>query len=151
MHRMNCLESISFYQVLIREVTRRVNLSNVWQAVYTGGMFLPRPVSDCRYFHRSLNISKLVDIHFSSLPERQTIEMAQRIYALPKEHVLSGIRCMEEKDISSVQKLLMSYFNEKNVLLHPVFDDEDVRHWLLPRDKIIHSFVRELSGELPDS
>jgi hypothetical protein len=35
--------------VLIKEVTRRVNLTGVWQAVYTAGALLPKPVSKNRY------------------------------------------------------------------------------------------------------
>ncbi|KAG5854815.1 hypothetical protein ANANG_G00041770 [Anguilla anguilla] len=39
--------------VLIREITRRVNLQGIFQAVYTAGVVLPKPVSTCRYWHRS--------------------------------------------------------------------------------------------------
>ncbi len=35
--------------VLIREITRRVNLEDIFQAVYTAGVVLPKPVSTCRY------------------------------------------------------------------------------------------------------
>lgn len=31
--------------VLIKEITRRVNLKNIWQAVYTSGQLLPTPVA----------------------------------------------------------------------------------------------------------
>lgn len=48
--------------VLIKEITRRVNLLNIWQAVYTAGVVLPKPVSKCRYWHRSINPKKLVEV-----------------------------------------------------------------------------------------
>lgn len=35
--------------VLIREITRRVNRTGLFQAVYTAGVVLPKPVSTCRY------------------------------------------------------------------------------------------------------
>ena len=35
--------------VLIREITRRVNLEGIFQAVYTAGVVLPKPVGTCRY------------------------------------------------------------------------------------------------------
>jgi hypothetical protein len=50
--------------VLIKEITRRVNLSNRWQAVYTAGVVLPKPVSKCRYNHRTLNPKKLVEVFY---------------------------------------------------------------------------------------
>lgn len=34
--------------VLIREITRRVNLENIFQALYTAGVKLPTPVASCR-------------------------------------------------------------------------------------------------------
>lgn len=48
--------------VLIKEITRRVNVQNRWQAVYTAGVVIPKPVSRCRYWHRSLNPKKLYDV-----------------------------------------------------------------------------------------
>ena len=34
--------------VLIREITRRVHLQGLFQAVYTAGVVLPKPVASCR-------------------------------------------------------------------------------------------------------
>ena len=34
--------------VLIREITRRVNIQGIFQAVYTAGVVLPKPVGTCR-------------------------------------------------------------------------------------------------------
>ncbi len=41
--------------VLIREITRRVHLKGIFQAVYTAGVVLPKPVSTCRYFSGTTN------------------------------------------------------------------------------------------------
>lgn len=54
--------------VLIKEITRRVNLKNIWQAVYTAGVTLPTPIANAQYWHRSLNPKKLVEVGFSALP-----------------------------------------------------------------------------------
>ena len=35
--------------VLITEVTRRVNLKNIWQAVYTAGVQIPTPITTAKY------------------------------------------------------------------------------------------------------
>jgi glycylpeptide N-tetradecanoyltransferase len=42
------LRSKRLAPVLIKEVTRRVNLKNIWQAVYTAGVVLPTPIGTCR-------------------------------------------------------------------------------------------------------
>ncbi len=61
------LRSKRLAPVLIKEVTRRVNLLDQWQAVYTAGVLLPKPVAQCHYYHRSINPKKLVEIGFSRL------------------------------------------------------------------------------------
>ena len=68
------LRSKRLAPVLIKEVTRRVNERDIWQAVYTAGVVLPKPVARCRYFHRSLNVKKLVEVGFSRLHPRMTMQ-----------------------------------------------------------------------------
>lgn len=38
------LRSNRLAPVLIKEITRRVNIRNMWQAVYTAGIVIPTPV-----------------------------------------------------------------------------------------------------------
>lgn len=61
------LRSKRLAPVLIREITRRVNLTGIFQAVYTAGVVLPKPITTCRYWHRSLNPKKLIDVRFRKL------------------------------------------------------------------------------------
>ena len=56
------LRSKRLAPVLIKEVTRRINLRGIFQAVYTAGIVVPKPVAQCRYFYRSLNPKKLVEV-----------------------------------------------------------------------------------------
>jgi len=51
--------------VLIKEVTRRVNLQNIWSAYYTSGSMFPHPFTTAQYFHRTLNAEKNVKTGFS--------------------------------------------------------------------------------------
>ncbi|KAF9948557.1 glycylpeptide N-tetradecanoyltransferase, partial [Mortierella alpina] len=64
------LRSKRLAPVLIKEVTRRTHLEGIFQAVYTAGVVLPKPMATCRYNHRSLNPKKLITDFFSfySLP-----------------------------------------------------------------------------------
>jgi glycylpeptide N-tetradecanoyltransferase len=66
--------------VLIKEITRRVNMRDIWQAVYTAGVVLPKPVARCRYWHRSLNPKKLIEVRFSRLQPRMTMARTIKLY-----------------------------------------------------------------------
>ena len=39
-----------------------MNLRGSWQAAYTAGVVLPKPVARCRYWHRNLNPKKLIEV-----------------------------------------------------------------------------------------
>lgn len=52
--------------VLIREITRRVNLQGIFQAVYTAGVVLPKPVGTCRWVRQKRHSHECLGL-FSSL------------------------------------------------------------------------------------
>lgn len=71
--------------VLIKEVTRQVNLKGIWQAVYTAGVQIPTPISTAKYFHRNLNFRKLVDVGFTSSKPGVSMAIQTKLYKLPSE------------------------------------------------------------------
>jgi glycylpeptide N-tetradecanoyltransferase len=139
------LRSKRLAPVLIKEITRRANLAGVFQAVYTAGTVLPVPVASARYFHRSLNPKKLVKVGFSRLGHRMTMARMQKLYKLPTETTTPGLRLMEARDVDGVHALLATYLQRFQLKI--VFSKEEVAHWLLPRDKVIHSYVVCSSGD----
>jgi len=135
------LRSKRLAPVLIKEVTRRVNLTNVWQAVYTAGVVLPKPVAQNRYYHRSLNPKKLIDIGFSRVHSRMTISRMIKLYRLPTNTQISGIREMLPRDVPAACRLLSNYL--KKFGLVQTFNEEEFAHWFLPRPGVVHSYVVE--------
>jgi glycylpeptide N-tetradecanoyltransferase len=135
------LRSKRLAPVLIKEVTRRVNLTNVWQAVYTAGVVIPKPVSKNRYYHRSLNPKKLIEVGFSRLQPRMTITGTIRLYreSLPKEPQTKGIRPLELKDCKEAFQLLNTHLQKYQLV--QVFDEEEFKHWFMPRQNIMSSYV----------
>ena len=136
--------------VLIQEVTRRVNRRDIWQAVYTAGVVLPKPVAHARYWHRSINPQKLIAVEFSRLQPRMTMNRTVRLYRLPDHPSTPGLRPMTMKDVPSARKLLANYL--KKFKLHIVFDtDEEFAHWMLPREGVVSSYVvSDDEGEVTD-
>lgn len=127
--------------VLIKEITRRVHLENIWQAVYTAGVLLPKPIAKCTYYHRNLNIQKLLDVKFTYLSPNMNLARAKAIYKLPKETSIHGLRKMERKDVEQIFKLLNSYLERFKI--KPFYSLEEVAHWFIPRDKVVYSYVVE--------
>ncbi|KAL3632019.1 glycylpeptide N-tetradecanoyltransferase [Castilleja foliolosa] len=135
------LRSKRLAPVMIKEVTRRVHLENIWQAAYTAGVVLPTPITTCQYWHRSLNPKKLIDVGFSRLGARMTMSRTIKLYKLPEKTVTPGFRKMEPHDVPAVTRLLKNYL--KQFAVAPDFDEDDVEHWLLPRENVMDSFLVE--------
>ncbi|XP_057321678.1 glycylpeptide N-tetradecanoyltransferase [Microplitis mediator] len=134
--------------VLIREITRRVNLQGIFQAVYTAGVVLPKPIATCRYWHRSLNPKKLIEIKFSHLSRNMTMQRTLKFYKLPEHPRTPGYRKLEERDVNRAHKLLNEYLEKFD--LAPVFTKDEFRHWFLPQDGIINTFIVENDGKITD-
>ncbi|KAG5887318.1 hypothetical protein JTB14_006462 [Gonioctena quinquepunctata] len=134
--------------VLIREITRRVHLNGLFQAVYTAGIVLPKPVSTCTYWHRSLNPKKLIEVKFSHLSRNMTMQRTLKLYKLPDKPKTPGYRKMTVADVPNAHKLLVEYLARFD--LAPLFNEEDFIHWFMPRPNIVDSFVVEVNGEITD-
>ncbi|KAE9608146.1 putative glycylpeptide N-tetradecanoyltransferase [Lupinus albus] len=135
------LRSKRLAPVLIKEVTRRVHLENIWQAAYTAGVVIPTPITTCQYWHRSLNPKKLIDVGFSRLGARMTMSRTIKLYKLPDSTVTPGFRKMELRDVPAVTRLLRNYLSQ--FIVAPDFHEDDVEHWLVPRDNVVDSYLVE--------
>ncbi|KAI0780696.1 N-myristoyl transferase [Trametes elegans] len=146
------LRSKRLAPVLIKEVTRQCHLKGVFQALYTGGVLLPTPVSSCRweimtlyfvdsvdhfnadvlrYYHRCINIPKLVAVRFTGVPSTMTLARMIRLHKLPDRPRLldHGLREMEDRDVPQVTDLFSRYMRRFNMF--PVMNEDEVRHQFL--------------------
>ncbi|KAG0780615.1 hypothetical protein G6F62_010557 [Rhizopus arrhizus] len=63
-------------------------------------------------------------------------------YKVPDETNTPGLREMRLEDVPEVRELLNKYLSRFD--LAPVFEtDEDVKHWILPHEKVVWSYVVE--------
>ncbi|ORX37031.1 Myristoyl-CoA:protein N-myristoyltransferase, N-terminal domain-domain-containing protein [Kockovaella imperatae] len=135
------LRSKRLAPVLIKEVTRRCNLVDIWQAIYTAGVVLPTPFSAARYYHRSLNPVKLVDIGFSPLGRNQTITRLVKQCAVPPHTQTPGLREMVKADVPQVGTLLRKYLARFDI--YQTFSkDEEIEHWFLSGQGVNESGMR---------
>lgn len=138
------LRSKRMAPVLIKEATRRVNLTNVWQALFTAGALIPTPITTARYYHRTLNWPKLHDVGFAYLPSGSSRSLEVARSAVPRSVDLAGFRKLEAKDIPQTTKLLNAYLEKFD--LHQVFSEEEALHWFCQNaegSKPVMSFVIE--------
>jgi len=113
--------------VLIREITRRVNQQGIFQAVYTAGVVLPKPVGACRYYHRSLNPKKLIEVKFSHLARNMTLQRTLKLNKLPDMPKCDGFRKLTPADVDKTHTLL----NKVDIFLMKKVGIRIIRRYLL--------------------
>jgi glycylpeptide N-tetradecanoyltransferase len=118
-----------FAPILISEIKRIANTKGVWQAMYTAVTKIPGSVAKSSYWHRFLNVKRLVKTGFY-----QTDRLREKYFDVQGS---SQFRRMTSKDIPKVTKILEKYF--KNFKVAPQVDREWVKHWILP----IHAYVND--------
>jgi len=118
-----------FAPVLIGEIKRIANTENVWQAIYTAVTKIPGSVAKSSYWHRFLNVKRLVKTGFY-----QTNRLREKYFEIRGN---SQFRRMTQRDVPKVTKVLKKYFESFKVAPH--IDKEWVKHWMLP----IHSYVND--------
>jgi glycylpeptide N-tetradecanoyltransferase len=137
--------------VLIKEITRRSNLREIWQGLYTAGVVLPRPVSTCRYFHRALNWQKLYEVGFSPMPQNSKPQYQVRKYQVPENTAIRGLRELTPKDVNATMELFGRYMAKFDMA--PIYDKEEFEHWFLHKkeaggEQIIWTYVVEVSSRI---
>ncbi|KAF8586529.1 N-myristoyl transferase [Ramaria rubella] len=127
------LRSKRLAPVLIKEVTRQCHLKGIFQALFTAGVVIPTPVSTCRYYHRSLNVPKLVDVKFTYVPRHLTLARmirSNKVSATPHlAQPSGGLREMEDHDIIQVGELYTRYMQRFEMA--PVMTLDELRHQFL--------------------
>lgn len=118
-----------FAPVLISEIKRIANTEDVWQAIYTAVTKIPGSITKSSYWHRFLNVKRLVKTGFY-----QTNRLREKYFEIRGN---SQFRRMTQRDVPKVTKVLKKYFEGFKVA--PKIDKEWVKHWMLP----IHSYVND--------
>jgi glycylpeptide N-tetradecanoyltransferase len=111
---------------LIQEVTRRSYMNDIFYGTFTAGILIPTPFGRGRYYHRDLNVTKLIDINYTYIPSRfdkteNPLEEMISYYNLEKK--IENTRPFSEKDIPSAMKLVNEYL--KKFKYHLVFTSEE--------------------------
>ena len=133
--------------LLIKEITRRINLTGIFTAIFTAGKPLTQPFTSAQYFHRLMNYEKLVAIKFTSIRPGTDMKKAARSHSVNESFAnIPGLRPMEEKDVPSVTKQLNEY--NRQFPCAQLFSEEEVAHNFLPRKGIVGSYVIEKKKEV---
>lgn len=86
-------------------------------------------MTDTRYYHRSLNIPKLVDVTFTHVPRNMTMARMIRLHKIAETTQISGCREMTPKDVDAVSNLFTKYMQRFDMV--PIMTAGEIAHQFL--------------------
>ena len=138
------LRSKKLAPVMIKEITRRVNLTKCWQAYFTSGSVFPSPFSNAPYYHRNLNVKKNIATGFSYLPKGKSMALHVKDSKVthPDEICYKGTaRLMTKKDVNAVYNLYVEQSKKYQVKFK--YSQQEIGHLLLPIFDVVQTIVFE--------
>lgn len=120
--------------VLIKEVTRRAVDIGYNEAFYTAVRYLPKPFATVKYYHRALNLKKLLDVGFTQLSGEVKFEEAENTLRLPTTPRNKNLVKMEEHHIEGAMGCLNRYLEKYT--LHPIFSFDEFKHTFYGNDYV---------------
>uniref|UniRef100_A0A914RUM6 Glycylpeptide N-tetradecanoyltransferase n=1 Tax=Parascaris equorum TaxID=6256 RepID=A0A914RUM6_PAREQ len=91
------------------------------------------------YWHRSLNPKKLIEVKFSHLSRKMTMQRTLKLFRLPQAPKTPGLVALQKCDIDGAFKLLTDYL--KKFALVPKFTRDDFEHFFTPKADVIYTYV----------
>lgn len=118
---------------LVTEAKRITESKKRNQSIATIHNSIPGSILKATYWHRLINVAKLSKCGFyqTNQPKTKMFEIRGRSY----------FRKMTPKDVPKVTEILKEYF--KKFKIAPIVNESWVKHWLLPRDNVIYSYVND--------
>jgi glycylpeptide N-tetradecanoyltransferase len=131
---------------LIEEVTRRVSLTGIVNAIYSGTLDLPNKLVSVKFYHRPLNFKKLNDYNYFPDKITKNISLYDKLYK-PKDTNYK-FRLITKKDIP----ICLEHLNNKlkKLKVTRIFDKESFEHYFISRDNIIYTYIYEVNGKITD-
>lgn len=134
--------------VLIKEITRQFNLLGYFQAQFTNSNYLPSPICTVKYFHRPINIKKLVETGFTILQGKLTIKEVKKTHKIDEVIQIKNFVKIEKRHIDQSFELFHQYMNKYNY--HPIFSKEEFEHIFLNNKFVVCYVIEDDKGNVMD-
>ena len=142
------LRNLNLASILINE-SARVTFKdfNIRIGLYTAKKDLPNKLSTFNYYHRKLNLKKLLKYDLIAKPEIK-MNSFEKIFKPKKINIKGNYRLLELKDCESCCDKLNKKLVELNLAYN--FTLERFIHFFLPKDDIVKTIVVENNDEITD-
>ncbi|KAH7820613.1 putative Protein NMT-1 [Monocercomonoides exilis] len=137
------LRSKRLAPLMIKEITRRVNCHGTFTAIYTSGTLLPTPFTTTQYYHRSINVDKLLDVRFTGIPKLMNRERLHKLYRIQSKINTKGWRPFRASDAPEAMEKLNTFLRTNFDVSMQFSSIEEFTHIFTTRPGVVYTFVIE--------
>jgi glycylpeptide N-tetradecanoyltransferase len=127
--------------LLIKEVTRRTNLMNIWQAIFTDEVNIGEPFCISTYYHRVLNLKNAIKAKFINVSENLSYEniddSIKRTFDINKPKY--KFELLKEEYLDEAYLLYKNFVNKKKIYYN--YSLEEFKHIFMSRENVTYTYV----------
>mmetsp|Transcript_5545 Transcript_5545/g.9475 ORF Transcript_5545/g.9475 Transcript_5545/m.9475 type:complete len:249 (-) Transcript_5545:30-776(-) len=139
---------------MIQETINRTRALNIPVGFYHSGRHQPTPFISTRTGLRLINVNKLIEVGYTSVPIGMDKQQFIKKHSLPKKEsikLVGTLRLMEKGDVKEVFRLFKEQCSKHKI--HVVFDEAQCGQMFLPIKEVVSTYVvedPEQKGKLTD-
>lgn len=136
--------------ILIRELSRRMQLLGYNYGLYNADVYLPKPFTTVQRYQRPINIKKLIETGYTQIPSESKIKMEdiEKSIKLAKNPTNKTFKPMELKHVDESYDLFNSYMNKFNV--HPIYTKEEFTNLFINNPYVVCYVIEDNNGNPTD-
>ena len=135
----------SLASIMIKELLRRMYNNKVKYGYYTSPLILPNALTKSTYYHKIINIKKMLDIDFISKPESISSKAFEKLFKI-NEIKSTNIRKLTVNDIDKCMNLYNNHY--KKYKIYQIFSKEEFKYKFIPVENVIDTFVLEENNDI---
>lgn len=130
----------SLASVMIKELLRRMYNNKVKYGYYTSPLTLPNALTKSNYYHKIINIKKMMDINFISKPQSISTKSFEKLFKL-NDNVSTNIRKITENDLEKCFQLYTRHY--KDYKIYQILSPEEFKYKFMSVFNVLDTFVLE--------
>jgi glycylpeptide N-tetradecanoyltransferase len=130
----------SLASIMIKELLRRMYFNNVKYGYYTSPLNLPNAISKSNYYHKIINIKKMMDINFISKPQSISTKSFEKLFKL-NDNIVLNIRKITDNDLERCHELYTKHY--KQYKIYQLVNPEEFKYKFMSLDNVLDTFILE--------
>ena len=127
--------------LLIKEVTRRTNLMNIWQAIFTDEVNIGESFCISKYYHRILNLNNAIEAKFINVSENLSYDniddSIKRSFNVDKAKYKFVL--LKEEYLEEAYLLYKNFVKEKKIYYNYSLDE--FKHMFISRKNVTYTYI----------